>query len=242
MRWSNPVIYGLAENIFVAQSSNKGGTWEGVHDGLKRGRKIFVRVSQPGENIANNQFFSKGAIPVDIYGNITNLPEGITTPESKNPSLETPSLFGAKDIYQEVFIRVYRSLPKFEFKSEFSTWLFRIATNVCLTHVERTGKHQTVDALESINPDDEESAPALQIVSNDLNPEQNLRNMELKAGIQKAVEQLTGKQKLVFTMKHFEGYKLREIADITGLNEGTVKRYLFDATIKMKNALRHFYN
>ena len=148
----------------------------------------------------------------------------------------------AKDIYQEVFIRVYRSLPKFEFKSEFSTWLFRIATNVCLTHVKRTGKHQTVDALESINPDDEESAPALQIVSNDLNPEQNLRNMELKAGIQKAVEQLTGKQKLVFTMKHFEGYKLREIADITGLNEGTVKRYLFDATIKMKNALRHFYN
>lgn len=90
----NPVIYGLAENIFVAQSSNKGGTWEGVHDGLKRGRKIFVRVSQPGENIANNQFFSKGAIPVDIYGNITNLPEGITTPESKNPTLETPSLFG----------------------------------------------------------------------------------------------------------------------------------------------------
>lgn len=148
----------------------------------------------------------------------------------------------AKDIYQEVFIRVYRSLPKFEFKSEFSTWLFRIATNVCLTYIERTGKHQTVDALENINPDDEESAPGLQIVSNDLNPEQNLRNIELKAGIQKAVEQLTGKQKLVFTMKHFEGYKLREIADITGLNEGTVKRYLFDATIKMKNALRHFYN
>ncbi len=148
----------------------------------------------------------------------------------------------AKDIYQEVFIRVYRSLPKFEFKSEFSTWLFRIATNVCLTYIERTGKHQTVDALESLNPDDEESAPGLQIVSNDLNPEQNLRNMELKEGIQKAVEQLTGKQKLVFTMKHFEGYKLREIADITGLNEGTVKRYLFDATIKMKNALGHFYN
>lgn len=148
----------------------------------------------------------------------------------------------AKDIYQEVFIRVYRSLPKFEFKSEFSTWLFRIATNVCLTYIERTGKHQTVDALESINPDDEEGAPALQIVSNDLNPEQNLRNMELRAEIQKAVEHLTGKQKLVFTMKHFEGYKLREIAEITGLNEGTVKRYLFDATIKMKNALRHFYN
>ena len=40
----------------------------------------------------------------------------------------------AKDIYQEVFIRVFRGLKKFEFRSEFSTWLFRITTNVCLTY------------------------------------------------------------------------------------------------------------
>ncbi|MBK8661959.1 MAG: DNA-processing protein DprA [Ignavibacteriales bacterium] len=90
----NPVIYGLAENIFVAQSSNKGGTWEGVHDGLKRGRKIFVRVSQPGENIANNEFFTKGAIPVDVNGNITKMPEGVIPPSKQNLTLETPSLFG----------------------------------------------------------------------------------------------------------------------------------------------------
>src|SRR3972149_4904680 len=43
----------------------------------------------------------------------------------------------AKDIYQEVFLRVYRGLPKFKFQSEFSTWLYRITTNVCLTHQDR---------------------------------------------------------------------------------------------------------
>ncbi len=89
----NPIIYGLAEYIYVAQSSNKGGTWEGVHDGLRRGRKIFVRVTQSGENIANNEFFNKGAIPVDMNGNETNLPQGIIPTERKNPTLETPSLF-----------------------------------------------------------------------------------------------------------------------------------------------------
>ncbi|GJQ21347.1 MAG: hypothetical protein HBSIN02_17020 [Bacteroidia bacterium] len=43
----------------------------------------------------------------------------------------------AKDIYQEVFLRVYRGLRKFELRSEFSTWLYRIATNVCLSHRSR---------------------------------------------------------------------------------------------------------
>jgi predicted Rossmann fold nucleotide-binding protein DprA/Smf involved in DNA uptake len=89
----NPIIYGLAEDIYVAQSANKGGTWEGVHDGLRRGRKIFVRVSQPVENIANNEFFSKGAIPVDMNGNITDLPEGVNPQTKQNLTFETPSLF-----------------------------------------------------------------------------------------------------------------------------------------------------
>ncbi|MGD8307735.1 MAG: RNA polymerase sigma factor, partial [Ignavibacteria bacterium] len=44
----------------------------------------------------------------------------------------------AKDLYQEVFIRIYRGLKKFEMKSEFSTWLYRITTNVCLTHKSRS--------------------------------------------------------------------------------------------------------
>jgi len=66
----NPIIYGLATEIFVAESSNKGGTWSGVVDGLKKRRKIFVRKPDFNEENANNQLIQKGAVPVDAKGNI----------------------------------------------------------------------------------------------------------------------------------------------------------------------------
>ncbi len=66
----NPIIYGLATEIFVAESSNKGGTWSGVVDGLRKDRKIFVRKPDFNEKNANNQLIQKGAVPVDAKGNI----------------------------------------------------------------------------------------------------------------------------------------------------------------------------
>lgn len=66
----NPIIYGLAAETFVAESSNKGGTWSGVVDGLRKGRKIFVRKPELNEKNANNQLIQKGAVPVDAKGNI----------------------------------------------------------------------------------------------------------------------------------------------------------------------------
>ena len=66
----NPIIYGFAKDIYVAQSENKGGTWSGVNDGLKKGRKIFVRLPESNEKNANAQLISKGAIPVNIKGEI----------------------------------------------------------------------------------------------------------------------------------------------------------------------------
>ncbi|MFA5045426.1 MAG: DNA-processing protein DprA [Paludibacter sp.] len=64
----NPIIYGLADEIYVAESSDKGGTWSGVIDGLKKGRKIFVRESESYEKNANNLLIQKGAIPVNFDG------------------------------------------------------------------------------------------------------------------------------------------------------------------------------
>ena len=67
----NPIIYGLANEIFVAESSEKGGTWSGVIDGIKKGRKIFVRNPETTEKNANSLLIQKGAIAVDFNGNIT---------------------------------------------------------------------------------------------------------------------------------------------------------------------------
>lgn len=64
----NPIIYGLANEIYVAESSDKGGTWSGVLDGLRKGRKIFVRIPEETENNANDILIQKGAIPVDFNG------------------------------------------------------------------------------------------------------------------------------------------------------------------------------
>lgn len=64
----NPIIYGLADEIYVAESAEKGGTWSGVVDGLRKQRKIFVRKPDPGERNANELLIAKGAIAVDFNG------------------------------------------------------------------------------------------------------------------------------------------------------------------------------
>jgi len=69
----NPIIYGLAKEIYVAQSSDKGGTWAGVIDGLRKGREIFVRLPNPNESNANSLLIQKGATPVDFDGNILTI-------------------------------------------------------------------------------------------------------------------------------------------------------------------------
>lgn len=65
----NPIIYGLADEIYVAESSEKGGTWSGVIDGLRKGRIIYVRKPEATEKNANNILIQKGAIPIDFNGN-----------------------------------------------------------------------------------------------------------------------------------------------------------------------------
>ena len=65
----NPIIYALADEIYVAESSEKGGTWSGVIDGLRKKRKIYVRRPEPTEETANELLIEKGALPVDIDGN-----------------------------------------------------------------------------------------------------------------------------------------------------------------------------
>ncbi len=64
----NPIIYGLADEIYVAESAEKGGTWSGVIDGLRKNRKIYVRKPESNENTANNLLIQKGAIAVDFNG------------------------------------------------------------------------------------------------------------------------------------------------------------------------------
>lgn len=143
----------------------------------------------------------------------------------------------AKDIYQDVFIRVYKGLKKFEFNCEFSTWIYRIATNVCLDYTKRMKKRVFVST--SINDDEDPILNELPVEDNVY--EKTLRG-EISQKIEKALESLSPKIKMSFVLKHFEGYKIREIADMMNCQEGTIKKYLFDANNKMKILLKDFTN
>lgn len=142
-----------------------------------------------------------------------------------------------QDIYQEVFLRVYRGLEGFRFESMFSTWLYRVVTNVCLSfhRKNRTAGQVSLDDMVEKRETVESAATA----GHGKNPESLYRDVEISHRITRALEELPAKQRLVFILKHYEGLKLREIADMMECAEGTVKKYLFLATQKLRAQLQH---
>ena len=142
----------------------------------------------------------------------------------------------AKDIYQEVFLRVYRGLKKFRFKSEFSTWVHRITVNVCLTHRSRRRRTMQTLLLDDRNEEDPEGHGEIRDPA--VGPDHQAVNADISSRIEKALGTLSPKQKIVFTLRHCEGYKLNEIAVMMHCMEGTVKRYLFTATRRMRDQLK----
>ena len=142
----------------------------------------------------------------------------------------------AKDIYQEVFMRVFRGLKNFQFKSEYTTWLYRITTNVCLTFQARKKKHDSLDQEISIG--DDNTTTLAENISDYSSTYEMIINNDTKKYIQLALDELPPKQKMVFTLKYYEELKIKEIAEMMQCSEGAVKRYLFVATHKMRDKLK----
>lgn len=137
----------------------------------------------------------------------------------------------AKDIYQEVFVRVHKGLKNFRMESEFSTWLYRITANVCLTHQSQRRRR-----AETVAGDDDDAVADLR--SLDATADERLHASEISAKLSSAMERLSPQQRLVFTLRHYQGHKLREIAAMMECTEGTVKRYLFAATRRVREELK----
>ena len=147
----------------------------------------------------------------------------------------------AKDLYQEVFIRVYRGLKNFRFQSEFSTWLFRITTNVCLTYKNRSKHHLKVSLENHYQDDENEFNSKEELIYDGSSPEEISSGADLGEIVNSAVESLSPKQKMTFILKHYEGYKIREIAEMMNCKEGTIKKYLFDAVKNLRKKLSPVY-
>jgi RNA polymerase sigma-70 factor (ECF subfamily) len=147
----------------------------------------------------------------------------------------------AKDIYQEVFLKVYKSLDGFAFKSQFSTWLYRVATNVSLSYISSEKRRRQV----SIDQETEATETQRRQVKNKLvsKPDSDRKafSREIASRIQSALNHLSAQQRAVFVLRHYEGHRLREIAAILECAEGTVKKHLFTATARMRENLRELH-
>jgi RNA polymerase sigma-70 factor (ECF subfamily) len=142
----------------------------------------------------------------------------------------------ARDLYQEAFLKVYRSIRHFRSEAKFSTWLYRVVMNVCLDHLRRQNTRKEVAVLQP-----EEGEPEFfQTVPDErptLNPERATHSKEIGQRIQVALERLNPRERMVFELKHYQGLKLRAIGEICKTSEQTVKNCLFRATQKLRTEL-----
>jgi RNA polymerase sigma-70 factor (ECF subfamily) len=142
----------------------------------------------------------------------------------------------ARDLYQEAFLKVYRSLRHFRLEARFSTWLYRVVMNVCLDYLRRQGTRKEVQG-----PEGEDGQPEyFQTVVEErptLDPERAAHSSEIGQRIQAAIEHLNPRERMVFELKHYQGLKLRAIGEICRTSEQTVKNCLFRATQKLRAEL-----
>jgi len=139
----------------------------------------------------------------------------------------------AEDVLQETFVRAFRGLDGFDasFAGGFSAWISRIGANCSLDALRRKKKTRETVSLE----EDAVSPPS--DPNHDADPERSSGNREIRARIEEAMAGLSPKQRLIFTLRHYEGYTTREIAGMIDLTEGSVKTHLFRAVGALRRRL-----
>ncbi len=139
----------------------------------------------------------------------------------------------ALDLSQEIFLKVFGALDRFNPEFRFSTWLFRIAGNAAIDHL-RKRKPRTIP-LETTDSDGHVSSPEYK--SSDLDPFGRLRNTERGDAIARAIADLPAEFRELIALRHFTGLSYEEIAEIKNMPLGTVKNKLFRARAVLKERL-----
>lgn len=134
----------------------------------------------------------------------------------------------AEEAIQDGFVRAFNALPRFEWKSSFSTWFYRIVYNVCATQLSRRGEdlHVTIDTR-----DDEE---ALALPSDELPPDIQYESLEFERIVVKEIEKLPLPYSAVCTLFFMHDMSYDQIVEVTGMPLGTVKVRLFRGRILLR--------
>ena len=143
----------------------------------------------------------------------------------------------ADDIYQEVFMRVYKGLKNFQERSKFSTWLYRITINVCL-EFKRKAKVRDHEPLNNFDDENENTFSYASIIDSGEKTDQGVLDNETSRLIKCELEKLPKQLKMAFTLKYYQGFKIKEISEMMNCTEGTIKSYLFTSSRKLRANLK----
>jgi RNA polymerase sigma-70 factor (ECF subfamily) len=145
----------------------------------------------------------------------------------------------AEDLAQEVFLRVYRSRQTYEASAKFTTWLYRIATNLAVNHARDTRKERP-EVMVSLDEPDEETGTTLDVADGTITAEEALLRRERMVAIRGKVEALPERQKLAVLMHKYQQMDYKQIADILKLSESATKSLLFRAYETLREQLKEF--
>jgi RNA polymerase sigma-70 factor (ECF subfamily) len=145
----------------------------------------------------------------------------------------------AEDLAQEVFLRVYRSRANYEPSAKFTTWLYRIATNLAVNHARDT-RHDRPENMASLDQPDEESGQTLDVADESLTVEQKIIRQERMKAIRAKVQALPERQRMAVVMHKYQQMDYRQIADVLKLSESATKSLLFRAYETLRGQLAEF--
>jgi RNA polymerase sigma-70 factor (ECF subfamily) len=141
----------------------------------------------------------------------------------------------AEEIVQETFLRAYRSLQRFELRSSFSTWLYRIAVNRSLDFLKAKKMTDTYQITE--NPGSDEDEREIQVAATNPGPDRLLLSTEARQKISQAIGLLSPAERVAFTMRHMEGKSIEEISKTLKVKASAAKNSIFRAVQKIRQQL-----
>ena len=145
----------------------------------------------------------------------------------------------AEELAQEVFLRVYRSRESYEASAKFTTWLYRIATNLAVNHARDT-RHERPEVQVSLDEPDEDTGTTLELPDASLNAEQQMVRRERMLAIRRKVEALPEQQRLAVIMHKYQQMDYKQIADVLKKSESATKSLLFRAYETLREQLKEF--
>ena len=141
----------------------------------------------------------------------------------------------AAELCQEAFLNAWKGLGRFQGESSFATWVYRLATNVCIDFLRREKRRKNLSM--TISLDDEEEARQAEVPDERFTPQGELEKRELREAIQRGLASLSEEHRRVLVLRELEGLSYAEIGALLGLEEGTVKSRIARARLALRKFL-----